>query len=55
VVIVGTVAVSVGRWRLLATCLAAGYPEIRMTWNFEGFCVKRLDQTDIVIRAAEIP
>jgi hypothetical protein len=41
--------------RLKAACLQAGYPAKELTWNFERYCVKRVDQTDIVIRLDDLP
>ncbi len=30
-------------------CKTAGYREGQVVWNFSGFCIKRVDQTDIVV------
>lgn len=30
-------------------CLSYGYPETRVTYNLDTYCVKRLDQTDTVV------
>lgn len=38
---------------LQATCLERGYPSSRMAWDFSRYCVKRLDQTDVVVPLAE--
>jgi hypothetical protein len=34
-------------------CLRAGYPEYRIAMTLEAYCVKRLDQTDIVVPFSE--
>jgi hypothetical protein len=42
--------------RMLAepTCLRAGYPEVKLTWTLRAFCVKRIDQTDVVVPIEEV-
>lgn len=30
-------------------CLEKGYPDVKMTYTFEAYCVKRVNQTDEVI------
>ena len=30
-------------------CLAAGYASHTVVFPFEGYCIKRVDQTDVVI------
>lgn len=30
-------------------CLSNGYPDFQVTWNIEQYCIKRVDQTDVVI------
>jgi len=47
--IVFFVVMGVKAARLDADCLRAGYPNSKMTWNLEGYCVKRVDQTDTVV------
>jgi hypothetical protein len=32
-----------------AGCLRAGYPKASVTWNFTRYCIKRVDQTDVVV------
>lgn len=34
-------------------CLRAGYPEVRVTFA-KWFCVKRLDNTDVVVPLADV-
>lgn len=34
---------------LMPFCLEHGYKESRITWKFDRYCIKRLDQTDIVV------
>jgi hypothetical protein len=45
------VAIVAGGARVLtiSACLHAGYPDGKVTWNLERFCVKRVDQTDVVV------
>ncbi len=40
--------------RLETKCLRAGYSNARVTWDFQSYCVKRLDQTDVVVPESEI-
>lgn len=39
---------------LQSTCLERGYPSWQMSWDFSRYCVKRLDQTDVVVPLAEM-
>ena len=39
--------------RASARCLAAGYPESKTTVGFASYCVKRVDQTDVVVPLAD--
>jgi hypothetical protein len=32
-----------------AACLARGYPDSHVTWNFRGYCTRRVNQTDEVL------
>jgi hypothetical protein len=32
-----------------AACLRAGYPSARIDWSLNAYCVKRVDQTDVVV------
>ncbi len=36
-----------------SSCLAAGYREASVDWAFNRYCVKRLDQTDLVVPFAD--
>ena len=36
-------------------CLHAGYPLTEVTYNFEVFCKKRLNQTDVVVPLRDVP
>lgn len=40
-------------YTLQATCLRAGYPDTRMTLTAR-YCVKRMDQTDVVIPVEQV-
>lgn len=35
--------------RTEADCLSSGYPAHNVTWNGARYCIKRVDQTDIVV------
>jgi hypothetical protein len=35
-------------------CLSKGYPDSRITITFEKYCIKRVDQTDTVIKADDL-
>lgn len=52
------VAFSIGaiykRMEATSECLQAGYPSSRMDWQLKTYCVKRQDQTDIVVPLAEV-
>lgn len=30
-------------------CLKAGFPQHQVTWNLDRYCIKRVDQTDVVV------
>ncbi len=34
-------------------CLAAGYPQFKVTSYLERYCVRRVDQTDVVVSLAK--
>lgn len=34
-------------------CLAAGYPSAKVSWAFDRYCIKRVDQTDVVVPFAQ--
>jgi hypothetical protein len=36
-------------------CLAKGWPAAKVTILLEPYCVKRVDQTDVVLPLAQIP
>lgn len=40
--------------RSRAECLAAGYPTAYVTWKREAYCVRRVEQTDIVEPLAKV-
>ena len=31
-------------------CAGRGYPGFKVTWDFEAYCIKRVDQTDVMKR-----
>jgi hypothetical protein len=35
-------------------CLKAGYPEAKIDFTFNQYCIKRVDQTDVVVPLKEI-
>ncbi len=37
-----------------SACLQGGYPESKMDWQLKTYCVKRQDQTDVVVPLAEV-
>lgn len=39
---------------LSAQCAEMGWPEYRITWNLEKYCVKRVNQTDYIKLLSEI-
>lgn len=54
VITLGTVVtVGVTNARTKAACLQAGFPGFRVAWNLEQYCVKRVDQTDVVVPFAK--
>lgn len=36
-----------------SVCLQRGYPGSSVTWNFHRYCIKRVDQTDVVVPLEE--
>lgn len=36
-------------------CNAHGYPSSKVNWNLNTYCIKRQDQTDIVVPVDDIP
>lgn len=36
-----------------SVCLEAGYPSAKMSVGFSRYCIKRVDQTDIVVPLAK--
>ncbi len=41
--------VGIQRARLDAHCLSLGWTQSKMDWAFNGYCVARTDQTDVVV------
>jgi hypothetical protein len=37
-----------------AQCLEAGWPRAQITWNLHRYCIKRVDQTDVVRPLSEV-
>ena len=37
-----------------ALCLEQGWPNAKISWGFTGYCIKRVDQTDIVIPTSQL-
>jgi hypothetical protein len=55
VVIVGVTMVYEGAEAALENqCAAAGYPSSKVTWTFDRYCIKRVDQTDVVVPLGEV-
>jgi hypothetical protein len=40
--------------RTEADCLAAGYTAAKIDYKFTEYCIKRIDQTDVVVRLKDI-
>jgi hypothetical protein len=40
--------------RAQSACLDAGYRDATVTWHLRAYCVKRVDQTDVVVPLAEV-
>lgn len=40
--------------QLDSQCLAAGYPQSQISWTLDRYCIKRVNQTDVVIPLKEI-
>jgi hypothetical protein len=34
-------------------CLAAGYTSSKVSWKLDAYCIKRVDQTDVVVPLGE--
>jgi predicted Co/Zn/Cd cation transporter (cation efflux family) len=50
VVAIGTTTYAVYDLLILnPTCLENGYVDSKITWKFDRYCIKRVDQTDVVI------
>ncbi len=45
IVIFGITDVRAGK-----ACLVLGYPSHKITWNLDAYCIKRVDQTDVVVK-----
>lgn len=37
-----------------AECLAAGYPRAKINYTLTRYCIKRVDQTDVVVPLADL-
>jgi hypothetical protein len=37
-----------------SACLRAGYPGSQVSWSLDRYCIRRVDQTDIVVPFSEI-
>jgi hypothetical protein len=37
-----------------AACLKHGWPGSSVTWNFNKYCIKRVNQTDVVISLSDL-
>lgn len=35
--------------RTASACLASGYPTAAVSYTFDRYCIKRVDQTDVVV------
>jgi len=35
-------------------CLDAGYPSAKIDYRFETYCIKRVDQTDVVVPLRDV-
>lgn len=40
--------------RAEAACLAAGYPRSSVDWALRGYCIKRVDYTDVVVALSDL-
>ena len=36
------------------SCLARGYPQSKIDWTLKGYCIKRVDQSDVVTELREL-
>ncbi len=50
----GTVFVEIVKAGTRRQCLAAGYPQASQDWTLKGYCIKRVDQTDVVVALSEL-
>lgn len=39
--------------RATTACLRAGYPSAKLDWTFNTYCIKRVEQTDVVMPLSE--
>ena len=39
--------------RAESRCLAIGYPGSSVDWRLSAYCIKRVDQTDVVIKLSD--
>lgn len=35
-------------------CLAHGYPNHRVSWTFKGYCIKEVNETEVVVPSGEL-
>lgn len=43
------VAASIQELRVDAQCAALGWRDSNVTWNFKAYCIRRVNQTDVVV------
>jgi hypothetical protein len=53
-IVVLVVALAVFHARIDAQCLRAGYPGSTYDYALNAYCVKRVDQTDVVVPLSEV-
>lgn len=44
-----TVAMAVEETRTERACMERGFPGASVTWNFDAYCIRRVNQTDSVV------
>ena len=57
VVIVGIAAIAkvAKESRTSRACVEHGYPDYKVTWNWDSYCIKRVNQTDSVVALSKLP
>lgn len=50
----GAIFTSYTSWKLKRFCLSKGYPQVSLSYYSESYCIKRLDQTDVVTPVSEL-